>query len=135
VTQPERSRSYYVYHAWRAWATGLDQSGESLQIALPFNRPLAAFYRLHPTRPVRPRMEVTPADGTAEQVLAKSGGGWLIVPAGQFMGNEGRISGRTWLYEGIPRARSAWRRITGCRQRRGRSRWSIETKFAGSRIE
>jgi hypothetical protein len=102
VDQPERSRNYYVYHGWREWAGELAQPAEPLRVALPFNRPLAAFYRLQPARMIRPLTEATLAGLTAEQALGKLGEGWLIVPALQFMGNEGRVSARLWLYDGDP---------------------------------
>ena len=102
VVQPERSRNFLVYREWRDWARQLGQPGEPWQLALPFNRPLAAFYRLQPAQRVQPQTESALAGLTAEQALDKLHGGWLIVPALQFLGNEGRVSGRVWLYEGDP---------------------------------
>ncbi len=102
ATQPERSRNYLVYHGWREWAGRLDEPAAPLQVALPFNRPLAAFYRLSPVRTVHPQVEASLAGLSAEQALAKFGGGWLIVPALQFMGHEGRVRASVWLYDGDP---------------------------------
>jgi hypothetical protein len=102
MTQPEGSRNYYVYDAWRKWTSTLGDGSERLQLVLPFNRPLAAFYRLQPARTVQPHANNAVNGLTAEQTLYKLGGGWLIVPALQFMGNEGHVQARLWLYNGDP---------------------------------
>jgi hypothetical protein len=102
VTEPERSRNYHVYQEWRNWAIGLDQVGERLLIDLPFNRPLAAFYRLPKERRVQQQPASALAGVTAEEAMAGIGDGWLLVPALQFMGNEGRVRARIWLFDGEP---------------------------------
>lgn len=114
VTQPERARNYYVYRRWREWAGGLDRPGEPWQVMMPFNRPLAAFYRASPPHVVRPQAESALNGLTAEQALKSLDGGWLIVPALQFMGREGRVSGSIWLHEGNPESPfsvAAYRRL------------------------
>jgi hypothetical protein len=100
AAEPERSRGYYVFARWREWAAGLDAPGEPLRIALAFNQPAAAFYRLSSPRAVRP--EATPdAHRTAEDLM-RGRSGWLIVPAALFMGREGEVAARTWLFDGDP---------------------------------
>ncbi|MBL9214677.1 MAG: hypothetical protein JNG83_04295 [Opitutaceae bacterium] len=102
VVQPERSRGYYVYAHWREWSRTLGSAGDTLHLALPFNRPLAAFYRTGGQRLVQPVTESALAGTTAEAAVKAAGGGWLIVPAGRFLGAEGRVIGRTWLFAGDP---------------------------------
>lgn len=114
VTQPGRARNYHVYRQWREWAGGLGRPDEPWQVMMPFNRPLAAFYRVAPPHVVRPQAEAAMDGLTAEQALVKLNGGWLIVPALQFMGREGSVSGSIWLYEGNPESPfsvAAYRRL------------------------
>ena len=68
-------------------------------MALPDRRPIAAFYRGPAARAVELRPQPGPAEGTAED-LAKAEPGWVIVPAARFIGREGRVLARTWLFEG-----------------------------------
>lgn len=96
VAQPERSRGVFVTHSWRTWSEQLDGP---LAIALPGERPIAAFYRQAHAR----RVDFVPGAGagvaTAE-ALARTLPGWVIVPAARFLGAEGRVAARTWLFEG-----------------------------------
>src|SRR5271165_3432861 len=101
VAHPERSRGYYVFARWREWAKGLDAAQEPLRVALEFNQPAAAFYRLSPPRVVLPEIVPDPRLRTAEDLM-RGRGGWLVVPAGLFMGREGDVAGRAWLFEGDP---------------------------------
>jgi hypothetical protein len=53
--------------------------------------------------------------GTAEKFL-QDNAGWVIVQADRFLGREGRVQGRTWLYFGqagrSPYSLAAYRRLT-----------------------
>ena len=99
ATAPERAGSYAVYAQLRGWVQALDSPGDPLRPCLPYNQPVAAFYRLPGAR--RVEQETTPASRavTAEAFLAGRRG-WLVVPAGLFMGREGRVVGRTLLPTG-----------------------------------
>jgi hypothetical protein len=70
-----------------------------LHVALPYNRPVAAFYRLSDGRTVVPEYEPGARVPTAESWLGGRNG-WLIVPAARFQGREGDVVGETWLYHG-----------------------------------
>lgn len=100
VAAPERSRGYYVFARWREWAAGLDSPGEPLRLALAFNQPAAAFYRLSPARAVRP--EEAPGPSRSAQDVMRGRDGWLVVPAALLMGREGDVAARTWLFGGDP---------------------------------
>ncbi len=102
VVQPERSRGYFVSSTWANWVREFDQPESPLGVAMPFNRPLAAFYRNGSDRTVQPVATDDLNGLTAEQASGLLGGGWLIVPANQFLGNEGNTIGRTWLFRGEP---------------------------------
>ncbi len=99
VTRPAQSVGFHLYQHWRNWSASLDRPAEPLRPALGMNLPLAAFYRQQPWRSVAPlRLSGLTAGRVAEVVRA--GEGWLIVPAARFIGHEGSVMGRTWLYEG-----------------------------------
>lgn len=100
VAEPERSRGYYVFARWREWAAGLDRPGEPLRLALAFNQPAAAFYRLSQPRAVRP--EAPPSPRRSAQDVMRCRDGWLVVPAALLMGREGDVAARTWLFAGDP---------------------------------
>ena len=97
LTHPERSASYYYYSHWRAWAGQLDHPAEPLRLAFPIDHALASFYRLDPPRPVVLKRLSEIKAATAEAALATTPG-WLLVPLEQFMGREGRVMGRTGLF-------------------------------------
>jgi hypothetical protein len=101
ITQPEISRGYFVFARWREWAGSLDAAGEPLRVALEFNQPAAAFYRLSPPRAVLPEIVPDPRSRTARDLM-QGRGGWLVVPAALFVGREGDVAGRTWLFDGDP---------------------------------
>lgn len=99
VTRPGQSVGFHLYQNWRDWSAGLDRPAEPLRLALPMNLPLAAFYRQQPIRLVAPRrLSALASDRASEAVHVDEG--WLIVPAAKFIGREGPVMGRTWLYEG-----------------------------------
>jgi hypothetical protein len=91
-TRPERAFSYYNYIHWRAWAGELDQPASPLRAAFPIDRPLAAFFRFAPPRPVELLSLSALTAPTAEAAVDL---GWLVVPLERFMGHEGRVMGRT----------------------------------------
>ncbi|MBI3885995.1 MAG: hypothetical protein HY302_09745, partial [Opitutae bacterium] len=97
ATAPERSLTYHVYRGWRNWWSGLPPAGGGLTVALPANRPLAAFFRGDRA----PRLGLAPVPAarfrTAEEFSRSNGGGWIIVPAARFLGREGAVQGRVWL--------------------------------------
>jgi hypothetical protein len=94
VKHPEHSIGFL----WRQWAEGLQGAG-TLEVALPYNRPVAAFYRLASRRKVVPGLVPDPRDRTAEGCL-RDRDAWLVVPAALFEGREGDVVGTTWLYNG-----------------------------------
>ncbi|HEY0865699.1 MAG TPA: glycosyltransferase family 39 protein [Lacunisphaera sp.] len=97
LTQPERSASYFYYRNWRTWAGQLDQPDTPLRLAFPIDHALASFYRLDPPRPVVIERWSDLKALTAEAAVG-SAPGWLVVPLEQFMGREGRVMGRTGLF-------------------------------------
>lgn len=97
LTQPERSASYFYYRNWRTWAGLLDQPGAPLRLAFPIDHALASFYRLDPPRPVVIERLSGIKTLTAEAAVG-SAPGWLVVPLEQFIGREGRVMGRTGLF-------------------------------------
>lgn len=102
VTQPTHSRGRFVVGQWADWIRDFDHAGKPLFVSLPFNRPLAAFYRQGFDRKVKLLPEANLANITAEEALTGLSAGWLVVPAARFLGNEGRVLGRVWLYDGEP---------------------------------
>lgn len=111
--RPGQSTGYHVFSHLRAWARTLDRPGEPLRPALAVNAPLAAFYRLESGRWVAPEKLSALAGRRAEDVV-RPGAGWLIVPVAEFLGHEGRVLGRTWLFDGDehhPYSVAAWRAL------------------------
>ncbi len=103
VAEPGHSRGYFVFSHWREWLGGLDSPAEPLRPALGYNEPVAAFYRLPISREVRPEREPDPSDRTAEELI-RGRGGWIVVQAARFMGREGTVEGRAWLFGGDPQS-------------------------------
>lgn len=99
IVQPAQSIGSYVYEGWRSWSAGLDDASAPLRPALAVNSPLAAFYRQATARQVVPESLAALPPGSAEAAVPP-GRGWIIVPVAQFLGKEGRVLGRTWLYDG-----------------------------------
>lgn len=113
VVRPAQSTGFHVYQNWRAWTAALDRPDEVLRPALDVNSPLAAFYRQASPRRILPEKLSTLPAGTA-QACVRPGEGWVIVPVAQFLGHEGRVMGRTWLFEGDerhPYSVAAWRAL------------------------
>ncbi|MDI1249660.1 MAG: glycosyltransferase family 39 protein [Lacunisphaera sp.] len=93
--RPERTLSHFIYQQWRDWTGSLQPTGLPLTVALPINRPLAAFCRLDGGGRVQLAHEIPPGPGTAEEFL-RDKAGWIVVPAVRFMGREGRVHGRVY---------------------------------------
>jgi 4-amino-4-deoxy-L-arabinose transferase-like glycosyltransferase len=103
ATAPCQSTGYYVYQQWRSWSESLDPLVGRLRPHLPINEPLAAFYRHTTARRVEPGRLSTLTAATAQDGVKSNGDGWLIVPAAQFIGREGDVVGKTWLFDGDER--------------------------------
>ena len=99
VVQPTRSRGYFVLTQWRQWAAALDRPSAPLEVALPFNLPLAAFYRQPAMRPTV-LYPVAPETVLTAEEFVRGHSGWTIVPASRFLGREGPVAARTWLFNG-----------------------------------
>jgi hypothetical protein len=97
VVRPEGHIGCFVESGWRGWSARLDHPADPYRLALAEERPTAAFYRQWPRRAVV--YQPDPGMGTAEQLLA-GGKGWLIVPAERFVGREGAVKARVWLFQG-----------------------------------
>jgi hypothetical protein len=97
LMEPERSASYFYYRNWRNWAGQLDRPDAPLRLAFPIDHALASFYRLDPPRSVVIERLSDLKALTAEAAVGAAPG-WLVVPLEQFMGREGRIMGRTGLF-------------------------------------
>ncbi len=102
IARPDQSTGFYVYAGWRDWSAALDFPAEPLRPALTVNSPLASFYRQEKSRPVAPEKLSTLPAVRAEDAV-HPGDGWLIVPVARFIGHEGHVMGRTWLYDGDER--------------------------------
>ncbi|MBI2497509.1 MAG: hypothetical protein HYV75_06185 [Opitutae bacterium] len=111
VVHPERALSYSVFAQTRGWARTLAPAGGTLHVALPVNRPLAAFMRTGTDRRVELQaLSALPATAAA---AVQSLDGWLVVPARHFAGREGGVEKRTWLFYGdekSPFSLAAYRR-------------------------
>ena len=99
VASPERSQDYFIAQRWREWSQALDHPEAPFMLALPEERPIAAFYRQSPRREVGFQPEPENGTATAEQLL-EGRPGWLIVSAARLLGREGRVAARVWLYAG-----------------------------------
>jgi hypothetical protein len=98
LTRPDRSASHFIYGHWRAWAGQLDQPAQPLRLALPIDKALASFYRLAPSRPVVLE-RLSALDAVTAEAAVGTAPGWLVLPLEHFMGREGRVMGRTGLFE------------------------------------
>lgn len=96
VWHPGGSASYHHAQAWSAWAEGFE-AGSRLAVALPYNRPLAGFFR--GPKAMDLHFKPVPDEATAEDA-ARRENGWLIVAATHYLGREGRVVTRTWLDNG-----------------------------------
>ena len=113
VVQPERSLGYFVASNWRDWSQSLDSTDAPLSIALPDERPLAAFYRQSPLRVVHLKPEPASTVTTAEKFIGNTPG-WNVVAATRFLGREGNVRASVWLNHGNeadPYSVAAYRRL------------------------
>lgn len=97
LTQPGRSASYFYYRNWRTWAGQLDHADAPLRLAFPIDHALASFFRLDPPRSVVIE-RLSDIKALTAEAAAGAAPGWLVVPLEQFMGREGRVMGRTGLF-------------------------------------
>lgn len=95
---PGGAAPFQTYQRWREWAGRLDEPTAPLRLACPVNYPLAAFCRLPQPRRVEFAARSSLAGATAEAALGREPG-WLVVAIDEFKGREGRVLGRTLLYE------------------------------------
>lgn len=99
---PRQSMFSYVHLTWSEWLSELPRAGDTIYVALPFNRPLAPFYR----RENSPLVELVELGGltglTAEQAVSDLQGAWLITSPRNFLGNEGNVVRYEWLFRGDP---------------------------------
>ncbi len=99
ISHPAQAAGSYVYEGWRDWSARLDFRDKPLRVALGVNSPLAAFYRQESSRRILPeKLSALPA--TSAEAVVQPGEGWVVVPVARFFGKEGRVLGRTWLYDG-----------------------------------
>ena len=99
IVRPERLVGYSAAVAWREWSRRLDHAGDPFMLALPEERPLAAFYRQWPRRQVVFKSDPGKSVVTAED-LVRGEKGWLIVPAARFLGREGHVVAKIILGDG-----------------------------------
>lgn len=96
---PDTSAKTYAYRQWRAWLSELEPKGDTIYVALPFNRELAPFYRRQGQNVRLVRVEEF-AGLSARDAVKKLDGDWLIVSPLQFVGNEEGVVRKTWLFSG-----------------------------------
>lgn len=100
AAHPEDFAGFQAYSGWRAWLDTF-AAAEPVTVALPRNRPLAAFYRRDGNPAVRLEKIPQTAGQTAEQWVAERPG-WNLLPPVRFFGQEGRVQARAWLFAGDP---------------------------------
>ncbi len=99
MARPDRALGHFVYSHWRQWAYQLDDTDRPLRLAFPINYLISAFYRMSPERRVTlENLSALTAD-TAEDAVGTTDS-WLLVPISRFKSREGRVYGRTWLFNG-----------------------------------
>lgn len=96
IIRPERSLGYHVYLNWREWSHNLTPRSLPVSVALPENLPLAAFFRQSDRNMT---LRSTPEKATAEEAVPQDGS-WLVVSARRFIGAEGNVQARAWLFRG-----------------------------------
>ena len=113
IVHPARSRGYFVYQNWRDWSQSLPAGPRALTVALPVNLPLAAFFRQPEGRRVVLAPEPPATIATASEFVSPDYS-WSVVPAARFLGREGDVAVRTWLFKGeetSPFSLAAYRRL------------------------
>jgi hypothetical protein len=99
VVQPERSLNFFVARNWGEWSMQLGPGAAPLNLCLPEERPLAGFYRREAGRPVSFVRDPGNSAPTAESFV-RGEAGWVIVAARRFLGREGHVAARVWLFRG-----------------------------------
>lgn len=100
--RPEQTRFLYAYLAWGEWLNQLPPAGDSIYVALPFNRTLAPLYRRKNLPPVT-IIELADLDHlTAEQALSELQGAWLVTSPEQFQDDGQNVVRRQLLFENNP---------------------------------
>lgn len=100
AAHPEEFAGFQAFSGWRAWLDTF-AAAEPVTVALPPNRPLAAFYRRDGKPAVQLEKMSQAAGQTAEQWVAARPG-WSLLPPGVFFGREGRVQASAWLFAGDP---------------------------------
>jgi hypothetical protein len=100
AARPEEFAGFQAFSGWRAWLDTF-AAAEPVTVALPLNRPLAAFYRRDGNPAVRLEKIPSAVEETAEQWVAHRPG-WSLLPPDRFFGREGRVQARAWLFAGDP---------------------------------
>jgi hypothetical protein len=99
IARPENLVAYFAAMRWREWSQDLDHARDPLLLALPEERPLAAFYRQWPRRVVTFKPDPGNSVATAEDFV-RGEKGWVIVPAARFLGREGHVAAKVILCDG-----------------------------------
>jgi hypothetical protein len=100
AARPEEFAGFQAFSGWRTWLDTF-AAAEPVTVALPWNRPLAAFYRRAGNPAVHLEKMPQAAGLTAEQWVADRPG-WSLLPPSLFFGREGRVQARAWLFAGDP---------------------------------
>ncbi len=99
---PERVTGNFVSQAWREWSQQLEPADSPLVVALPEERPVTGFHRQSPARWITLQRPPGARFATAEE-FSRATPGWSIVPATRFLGREGRVAAKVWLFQGDER--------------------------------
>jgi 4-amino-4-deoxy-L-arabinose transferase-like glycosyltransferase len=109
IVAPSRSLGYFVLSNWQNWSAELKGP---LRLALPEERPVAAFYRQGISRRVTYFPQAGPDIMLAEHFVPQDG--CVVVPVTRFVGREGSVAASTWLFRGdeqSPFSVAAYRRL------------------------
>lgn len=99
---PELTKFLLVHLTWTDWLNQLPPAGDTMYVALPFDRPLAPFYRRE-KGPIITLVELEELEGlTLEQAVSKFNGAWLLTSPELFLGDEGNAVRRQLLFNDDP---------------------------------
>ena len=99
IATPQRAWSFDVFARCRAWSRLLRPLDEPIHLALPVNRPLAAFLRLPVSRKIT-LLKLSEIKAQSAEEAVKNLDGWLVVPAKHFAGRWGQVEVKTFHYAG-----------------------------------
>lgn len=99
IATPQRAWSFDVFARCRAWSRLLRPLDEPIHLALPVNRPLAAFLRLPVPRKIT-LLKLSEIKAQSAEEAVKNLDGWLVVPAKHFGGRWGQVEVKTFHYAG-----------------------------------